>query len=194
MTTSRGRKRKWRGLTSRPRCAIDCGDRVGTVWGRFGDRRSKGTDYEMCRRCLLSWRAEAAGCRSAGLASRHNRAAAPRVRRQWTGLPIAGLVRANQGYPPYLPGGNFKALLFEHEALGARIVEIDGPRRRSGRTARPDATTIDGPRDGRPRRSPEQLGLVATLLVAPDYRRMAAGRALLETAAGAAGRERPVSD
>ena len=101
-------------------------------------------------------------------------------------VAIARIVHAADGYPPYLPGGNFKILLFEHETLGAWVVEIDGRvvgqvalHARTGQRAMDLAISVLGV-------PPERLGVVARLLVAPRCRRMGVGRALLETAAGAA--------
>jgi GNAT superfamily N-acetyltransferase len=101
-------------------------------------------------------------------------------------IAIAKLVHEQDGYPPYLPGGDFEALLFERETLDAWVVDIDDHvvgqvalHPRTGRRAMELAEEALGV-------PAERLGVVARLFVTPPCRGMGVGRALLETAAGEA--------
>jgi len=101
-------------------------------------------------------------------------------------LRIAERVHAVDGYPPYLPGGDLQALLFEKEPLAAWVVDADGApvgqvalHRRTSRSAMAlaaEALAVDA----------DRLAVVARLLVSPEHRRRGAAKALLATAARAA--------
>jgi putative acetyltransferase len=101
-------------------------------------------------------------------------------------LRIAERAHTVDGYPPYLPNGDFRDFLFAHETLGAWVVEVEGEPvgqvalhlRTSGTAMAKAAEALQA--------QVEQLGVVARLVVSPNHRHRGAGRALLETAARAA--------
>lgn len=110
-------------------------------------------------------------------------------------VDLAGVVRALDGYPPYLPGG-LREFLATPGALGAWVAEVDGAL--VGHVAlHPDSSApvmaLAAEATGLPA---ARLAVVARLLVAPDARRQGLGSRLLGTAAAAArGQDRcPILD
>ena len=101
-------------------------------------------------------------------------------------LAIGEQVHTSDRYPPYLPNREFRPFLFDDQALGAWVAEIDGRvvgqvalhRRTGARAMRLAAEALDSRED--------DLGVVARLLVAPESRRQGIGQTLLETAASEA--------
>jgi GNAT superfamily N-acetyltransferase len=101
-------------------------------------------------------------------------------------LRLAERVHELDGYPPYLPDGDYRALLFGHGALGAWVADIDGAAVGQVtlhlRTARA-AMALAADALGAPA---HRLGVVARLLVSPDHRQQGSGAELLFAAARAA--------
>ncbi len=89
---------------------------------------------------------------------------------------------------PKLDGVDLRAFLVRTDALGAWVADVDGAV--AGHVAL-HATSTDAVMalaTGVTDREPSAFGVVARLLVDPDRRRLGLGRALLDTAAGAARR------
>lgn len=109
---------------------------------------------------------------------------------------LARCVHRVDGYPPYLPDGDIGRFIRSPEALHAWVAEIDdeivGHVVLNDRSSEP-VMALASAMTGRERHS---LVVVARLLVAPDARRKAVGRALLLTAAQAGARmgRRPILD
>jgi GNAT superfamily N-acetyltransferase len=102
-------------------------------------------------------------------------------------IEIAATVHALDGYPPYLPNGDFRSLLTRPRSLAAYVATTDDGSigghvalnaARSNRACRL-ASEVLGCDETR-------LGVVARLFTSPAARRNGFGRALLETAASAA--------
>jgi GNAT superfamily N-acetyltransferase len=109
---------------------------------------------------------------------------------------MAAAVHRLDGYPPYLPDGDLRALFTRPAALAAYVALVDE------HVVGHVGLHPSGPCEAVELASaalgcgPTQLGIVARLLTAPASRRTGIGRALLQTAASAA-RERgliPVLD
>jgi GNAT superfamily N-acetyltransferase len=98
-------------------------------------------------------------------------------------LEIAQLVHVQDGYPLYLPDGDYRTFLFGRHTLGAWVAEHDDEvfgqvalhPRSSAQVMDLAAQALAQPAD--------RLAVVARLLVHPDRRRIGVGAALLARAA-----------
>jgi len=93
---------------------------------------------------------------------------------------IAREVHALDGYPPYLPDGDFRGFLVARDAQGAWVAVVDDVvvghaalHHRSTSAVMELATSRTG-------RTAAEFGVVARLFAAPSARRAGVGRALLD--------------
>lgn len=101
-------------------------------------------------------------------------------------VDLAAMVHASDGYPPYLPGGDFRVLLTQPPALAAYVAIADD--RVVGHVALHEASPNDTVTTATNALGCEsaRLAIVARLFTSPTSRRTGVGRALLEAAASAA--------
>lgn len=104
--------------------------------------------------------------------------------------PLEGLARRVHhidGYPPYVPDDHFLAFLKSEDAIGAWVAIVDNqPVGHIGLHSRssPEVMALASRSVGV---NPDQIGVVARLLVDPDMRRTGIAQALLEVALSDAG-------
>jgi GNAT superfamily N-acetyltransferase len=99
---------------------------------------------------------------------------------------LARQVQRADGYPPYLPEDDLRAFVISSDALGAWVADVEDKvvghvalHPRSSEVVMAYASQALG-------KAPEELGVVARLLVSPRCRSQGIGRDLLTTAAAGA--------
>ncbi len=95
-------------------------------------------------------------------------------------VDVAARVRARDGYPAYLPGGDFQRFLTRPPALAAWVVEVDG--QVAGHVSLLTESHHQAMAVVRSSGITGEVGVVARLLVDPRFRRRGLGARLLEQA------------
>ncbi len=97
-------------------------------------------------------------------------------------IALAHAVHARDGYPPYLPDGDFTRFLVSADALAVWVATVGPVVAGHVRAAHPLERGGDGVHDPRARCDPDALTVVARLLVAPAHRRQGIATHLLDVA------------